>query len=55
MIRIDTELGKSGEIVIEGAREELVTELVFMLEALEEHLGNVWIDAVDEFLRRKVV
>ena len=53
MIRIDTEIGKSGEIAIEGTRKEVIIELVFMLEELEEHLGDVWIDAFDEFLRRK--
>lgn len=53
VIRIDTELGKSGEIAIEGTRKEIIVELVFMLEELEEHLGDVWIDAFDEFLHRK--
>ena len=53
MIRIDTEIGKSGEIAIEGTRKEVIIELVLMLEELEEHLGVVWVDAFDEFLRRK--
>lgn len=50
MIRIDSE---RNEIAIEGTRKEVIIELVFMLEELEEHLGNIWVDAFDEFLRRK--
>lgn len=53
VIRIDTEIGKSGIIVIGGERKQVITELVFMLEELEEHLGDIWLDAFNEFVRRK--